>query len=450
MSVPGFATALQDRTNDLLDRCTRCGACFDICPMTGPAGIADAPAGATVGGVLGLLSGGATTPAAERWAATCSGSGTCIPACPEGINPRFMLSLAKLALARRADDETRRARGHAAFRAMSRGVQVLSRIQMGPQELARFSRDEAEGPAPEVVFYTGCNLLKTPHIGLLCFDILERMGVDYKVMGGPGDCCGVLQFRTGDLEGSERIADRTAARFGRFKASRVLSWCPTCQVQMSENLLPGRWNQEVDGTRYEMEAFVAFLDRHMDRLRLHLVHPVQKRVGLHEHPGIAGVGAAAERILRAVPGLEFVDLAQPKVGWMCNTLQPLPQYKADIHQALLEAAAAAGVTTLAGVYHACHREICSHQRDWPFEVVNFLELVGESMGISHEDHFKRLKMLQDVDAIVADVADLVALHGLNGAEVRTVVMEALLSEQPLALRGPASREPSPSSHGDQR
>lgn len=437
MTAPGFAAALADRTQDLLDRCTRCGDCFSVCPMTGPAGIADAPAAGTVGGVLGLLASGATTAAAERWAATCSGSGSCIPACHEGINPRFMLSLAKLALARRADDETRRSRGHAAFRTMSRGVQVLSRILMPPEELARFSRDDAEGPAPEVVFYTGCNLLKTPHIGLLCFDILERMGVSYKVMGGPGDCCGVLQFRTGDIDGSARIADRTVERFGRFKTSRILSWCPTCQVQMTENVLPGRRNQTVDGMPYEMEAFVAFIDRNLDRLRPHLIQPVRKRVGLHEHPGISGVSAAAERILRAVPDLEFIDLAQPKVGWMCNTLQPLPAFKASLHAELLEAAAAAGVTTLAGVYHACHREICSHQRDWPFEVVNFLELVGESMGIAHEDHFKRFKLLQDVDAIVADVADLVSAHGLKPQEVRAVVIDALLAEQPLALRGPA-------------
>ena len=37
-----------------------------------------------------------------------------------------------------------------------------------------------------------------------------------------------------------------------------------------------------------------------------------------------------------------------------------------------------------------------------------LEIVGDSMGMHHDDHFKRLKMLQDADAIVADCQDLVA------------------------------------------
>jgi hypothetical protein len=88
---------------------------------------------------------------------------------------------------------------------------------------------------------------------------------------------------------------------------------------------------------------------------------VEKRVGLHEHPGVAGVSEAGERILRAIPGLEFVDLEQPRVGYMCNTL-PAP-YKRDLHTSLLEAAAEARIDTLAGIYHACHRDLCAHEAE---------------------------------------------------------------------------------------
>jgi heterodisulfide reductase subunit D len=430
-----FTAALALRARDVLDRCTRCARCFEVCPMTGPAGLDQADPAGTVAGVLDLVAGGGSAfPSAERWATACSGSGACIPTCGDGVNPRFMLSLAKLALARRKDGEAQRKAGAAAFRAMSRGVRVLSRIQLPPAVLARFEREDPGETAPEVLFYTGCNLLKTPHIALLCFDILDALGVTYAVMGGPGDCCGVLQFRAGDLDGAERIGYRTVERFSRFRASAVLSWCPTCQVQLGENVMPGMAGAGEAGLTPELEAFVTFLDRHLDRLKPHLTRPVNKRVGLHEHPGVAGVSAAAERILRAVPGLDFVDLAQPRVGWMCNMLQPLPDYKRSVHAGLLEAAADAGVDALAGVYHACHRELCSHERDWPFEVVNFLELVGESMGLRREDHFKRLKLMQDVDAIVADVSELAADHGLGLDDVRAVVLDAMLSEQPLPLR----------------
>ena len=268
--------------------------------------------------------------------------------------------------------------GQKTYATMTKSVRALSQIQMRPEVLSLFKtkRDNAD---PDVVFYTGCNLLKTPHIALLCFDILDRLGVSYRVNGGPGDCCGILQYRAGDRAASGRLAYRTLDRFAESRAPVVLAWCPTCQVQLGESVLPGYLPQRPEAS-FSIEPFVGFLERNLEKLRPHLTKRVEKRVGLHEHPGVPGVSAAAERILRAVPGVEFVDLAQPSVGWMCNTLQPLPAYKRSLHSGLLQAAADAGVTTLAGVYHACHRDLCSHELEWPFEIVNFLESVGMRFG----------------------------------------------------------------------
>ena len=183
-----------------------------------------------------------------------------------------------------------------------------------------------------------------------------------------------------------------------------------------------------------MAPFVTYIAERLDQLRPLLKHRVEKRVALHEHPGVAGVSEAAERILRAVPGLELVDVRQPSVGYMCNQLQPLPEYKRTLHLELLEAAAAAKVDALAGVYHVCHRELCSHERDWPFEVVNFLELVGESMGLGRPDLFKRLKLMQNVDAILAEAASMIETHHLDLDEARSVILSDMLGEQPLSLR----------------
>lgn len=433
-----FAEALEARARDVLERCTRCGRCFEACPTAAPAGLGGRKAEDIVRGVLDIIRGSAGAPDSERWAQVCSGSGCCIRACPESINPRFMLALARVAMRRRASAREQRAAGSAAFAKMGRGVRVLSRMQLPAEVLRRFRGEPLAEAPPEVVFYTGCNVLKTPHIVLLALDILAALGVSYRVMGGPGDCCGVLQFRTGDLDASGRIAYRTTDRFAAAGAAKVLAWCPTCAIQLGENVLPGRQGAPA----YQLEAFVVYLAGRLDRLRPLMRRRVGKRVALHEHPGLAGVCESAVRILKAIPGLEYVELAQPQVGYMCNTLQPLPAFKREVHRGLLEAAAAARVNALAGVYHACHRELCSHERDWPFEVVNFLELVGESLGLRREDRFKRLKKMQDADAILADVMDLVEKHGLRLEEVREVIEKELLGEQPLPLKSArAVRDP---------
>ncbi|MGE0559111.1 MAG: heterodisulfide reductase-related iron-sulfur binding cluster [Burkholderiales bacterium] len=426
-----FAESLAARTHDVLDACTACGRCFEVCPMPAPAGLAGRSGADITAGVLDIIRGGAGTPEAQRWAQVCSGSGHCIPACPEGVNPRFMLALTRVAIQRRATPEEQHRKGSAAFANMGRGVRVLSRMQLPAEVLKKFRSPGAADSKPDVVFYTGCNVLKTPHIVLLALDILDALGVTYQVMGGPGDCCGVLQFRTGDFDASGRIAWRTTDRFAASGARNVLAWCPTCTIQLGENVLPGR-----DDAGYALDAFVVYLASRLEQLRPLLRHPVHKRVALHEHPGVAGVQESAVSLLKAIPGLEFVELPQPQAGYMCNTLQPLPEFKRELHRSLLEAAAAAKVDALAGVYHACHRELCSHEADWPFEVVNFLELLGESMGMRRDDCFKRLKKMQDTDAILADVMDLVEKHGLDLEEVRAVIEKDLLGEQPLPLKNP--------------
>jgi hypothetical protein len=103
------------------------------------------------------------------------------------------------------------------------------------------------------------------------------------------------------------------------------------------------------------------------------------------------------------------------------------------HAQLREAGRAAGIDCLVGIYHACHRELCAHERDVPFQVVNFLELVGEAMGIERPDLFKRWKIMQDVDRVVAEVTASAAAAGLDLETVRTVLVAAILGEQPLPL-----------------
>ena len=131
------------------------------------------------------------------------------------------------------------------------------------------------------------------------------------------------------------------------------------------------------------------------------------RIALHKHPGVHGVVEAAEDILRAVPGVELVDLQQPAIGAMSNYFRALPALRRELQQKELDAAEAAGIDALVAVYHADHRELCAHEAARPFQILNMLEIVGVSMGLARDDNYKRLKIMNDVDAIAADCRDLV-------------------------------------------
>jgi hypothetical protein len=185
---------------------------------------------------------------------------------------------------------------------------------------------------------------------------------------------------------------------------------------------------------FEMTPFMRFLGTRVDDLKPLLRRPVPMRVALHRHPGIPGVVESALRLLAAVPGIEVVDLGLPAVGLMSNALRTLPDYKRQLQLRELEAARDAGVDALVAVYHADHRELCAHERDWPFVVINLLEVIGASMGVAHPDHYKRLKILQDVDLIVAECQDLLTRHGIRDDLARQSI-KAMLEDQPLPLQG---------------
>jgi hypothetical protein len=241
----------------------------------------------------------------------------------------------------------------------------------------------------------------------------------------------VIQLRAGDTEVSGRQATNSLDRLAEGKAG-VISWCPSCHVQFTETTIPTI--ERMRGARpFEMTPFMLFLKPHLERLRSLLTRPVPLRVALHRHPGIKGVTEAGVELLRMVPGVELVDLGQPAVGLVGNTLNALPDYKRALHRAELEAAESAGVDALAVIYHVDYREFCAHERDWPFKIVNILEIVGAAMGIAHDAEFKRLKLMQDADAIIADCRDILAARNIDPTQAREIVIKAMLSEQPLPL-----------------
>ncbi|HEX4040848.1 MAG TPA: (Fe-S)-binding protein [Xanthobacteraceae bacterium] len=443
-----FESALAARVDTMVDACTRCGKCVAACPTTVAAGLtADERANpvGVIGGIIDILRGqngnNVGSDAARKWAAGCVRSGDCIEACDYGVNPRFLLSMARAGMARAENDAPMlRRKGVEGFRHVARDVNAISKLQLDDALLARLGQTAKQGGATgepaDFVFYTGCNVLKTPHIALYALDIMDALGISYEVMGGPTHCCGVQQLRAGDLATFGRVAESALDKLSRSKTGQVLSWCPSCHVQFTEMTLPAA--EKTRGTKpFDMTPFTLFVRRHLDALRPLLRQSVPMRIALHKHPGIRGVVEAAEDILRAVPGIAIVDLHQARVGLQANELKVLPDCRRELQLKELEAAEAAGIDALVALYHSDHRELCAHERDWPFQILNLYEILGQSMGLAYDDNFKRLKMMQDADAIMADCEDMIAKHGLDRDTTRAAI-RSMLAEQPAPLRGGVS------------
>lgn len=95
MTEASLVRYFASEAQSLADAGTRCGRCVEVCRVV-PFGAAATSRPEDVGSrIVGFLSrAGPVAAGADSWVATCNGCGTCIPACPEGINPRKLLVVA--------------------------------------------------------------------------------------------------------------------------------------------------------------------------------------------------------------------------------------------------------------------------------------------------------------------------------------------------------------------
>ena len=143
-----------------------------------------------VGELLSLTrEGGAAAPLLDKWLGACDGSAQCSAACPEDINVRQWVTIAKMkSLQAVRPVQEGAANAASRFRHMAQAVRLLASMQL-PSETLKPILAPAERRTADVLFYTGCNVLRTPHIVLNVMDILDALELDFDVVGGTAHCC---------------------------------------------------------------------------------------------------------------------------------------------------------------------------------------------------------------------------------------------------------------------
>src|SRR5437764_3681600 len=89
--------------------------------------------------------------------------------------------------------------------------------------------------------------------------------------------------------------------------STVLSWCPSCQVQIGEVTLPS-YEARFGARPFDLNPFLVFLADRADALAPLMKQRVEKRVALHERPVLPAVQAAVRKLLAIIPGCPVIEV----------------------------------------------------------------------------------------------------------------------------------------------
>jgi Fe-S oxidoreductase len=302
-------------------------------------------------------------------------------------------------------------------------INILADLQFMPGEKPYIDRPSAAPARKDLLLYLGCNVLRTAHLARTVIAVLKTMGFDFNTAGGPAHCCGIIHHQNGDPKGAHTFAANSMRHFSAYGATKVLMWCPSCNEHFDDVV------SKEQNVPFSYEHVTAFIARNVDRIPF--VRRVEKKVALHFHTGHEQSDRDAQNtrtILKAIPGLELVEVENPAaLGRHCApkwiNRVGRPQWQKAI-AGIMDAARDARADALATLYHSCHREICHAEAKYPFAIVNYMDLLGEAMGIEHPDLYKRYKLSGDPEAVFREVEPYVRAHGLDPTRVREVLRNA--------------------------
>ncbi|HEY6000105.1 MAG TPA: (Fe-S)-binding protein [bacterium] len=302
-----------------LEACARCGECKGWCPVYTQDAREAICARGKLDGLRGLVRGSLSEGERSVFLESlyeCSACGQCHVVCPVRIDTPELWEQARLALGRagfpRPESQTRALAGikrhnnSYAKPQAERGLWAERAWQAGlllaPVRLWR------ERPAP-VLYFAGCTGSLDPamqFVAVLSARLLQEAGVDFAILGPDEPCCASKLRRMGDETFPQEAAQRIELLRG-LGAETIVASCAGCFKGLHGDFA------RLPGGVLPVLHLTQMLDRLIAAGRLPLRHAVPLRVTYHDpcHLGRhSQIYEEPRRVLAAVPGLEFVELAR--------------------------------------------------------------------------------------------------------------------------------------------
>lgn len=389
---------------DAVQACVHCGFCLAACPTYAELGQEmDTPRGRIVL-MKSVLEEALPWEAARPHVERCLGCLACEPACPSGVRYRDLINPFR-ALARSSQRPStaamlrrlllggilphpERFRFAAGLGRVAKSFSGLAPRSVQPMlELlpaALPPRQTWPGLTPalgqrraRVALLTGCvQSVLDPDINNATIEVLSRNGVE--VLAPPTQvCCGGLAWHTGDLESARNFARTNLAAFPQ-DVDAIVTNAAGCGSTLHEYPLILR------GTEHEANA-ESFIRRVMDvslfLARLGLCEfgggHTPRRVAYQDACHLAhaqGVSAEPRRLLRAIPGVELVEIASPHLccGSAGTYNLDQPEIAAALGRQKAQAILATGAQLVASGNIGCLNQLRVH-----------LAKLGSSLPVRH-------------------------------------------------------------------
>jgi len=179
----------------------------------------------------------------------------------------------------------------------------------------------------EICYFPGCTASYVEHdIAQSTACLMHKAGVEFTYLGEDEACCGIPMLMAGLWDTWEEIMRHNIEAMRNRGVSTVVTSCPACWLVWAEYY--PRWAEKL-GIDYPFQAkhYSEVLAERVRSGELSFENPVDLRVTWHDscHMGRAGgIYEPPRELLRAIPGVEFVEMAHNREeGHCCGSVMSL-------------------------------------------------------------------------------------------------------------------------------
>jgi len=380
-----------------LDSCVKCGSCVDVCPVYTQTQQLEITMGGFFTNLKSFIRKAYGLPMIffesakaknipkeySEHSYLCTLCGRCTMVCPAFINARELRMAAREFMVEKGVYP----------RIMDQVAETLNRVHniigdpnedrpMWVQSLSEVPKDMFQRERAKVVYFVGCvasYFPMTKRIPQSFVQILDKAGVDFTILGGEEYCCGFPLIAAGMKKKAEALIQHNLEKVKEKGAERVVFACPSCYHTWMEQY------------KNDIEIFhsTQFIKRLIDEGKIRFKEKTTK-VTYHDPCDlgrVSGVYEAPREILRAIPGVELVEMEENREQCKCcgggGDLEMVrPDLSALMAQAKIEEIQATGADMVITACQQCVRTIqtTARRKKIPLVVMDIAEFVLKNMN----------------------------------------------------------------------
>lgn len=251
------------------------------------------------------------------------------------------------------------------------------------QELIKnLPEENFEKEKAEVLFFVGCVASFFPMVQKIPANmatIMKKAGVDFTILGGDEWCCGFPLIGAGMPEKLEQMKVHNLKKVADVGAKKVVFTCPSCFHT---------WKHQYN-TQVELVHASQFINQLIKAGRIRLKKEIKIRTTYHDPCDLGrntGVYEEPREIIKAVPGIDFVELPTNRKFSVCcggggNVEMTDADLSAQVAQMKLDAIKSVGAEMVVTACQQCVRTMATRAKRTKTElaVKDLTELVVEAM-----------------------------------------------------------------------